>query len=113
MDPKLLTTLDMVLDDVIDLLTEQGWEDEAEWYDDLRKTLFGLDHGSAEFTELLGELERSFTGLGTFMDMPLTTKTSLASVREAVAPNLDNQHQQWGLSSCACGIIDQIKQAID
>ena len=113
MNAQLLENLDKVLDDVIDILTESGWEDEAAWYDELRQTLFALDPESPQFTELLGELERSFMGLGTFMDIPLGPAPTEPGAPKPVFSAVDFQHQQWGLVSCASGIIQLIKQAIE
>ncbi|MFH2009019.1 MAG: hypothetical protein ABI333_20685, partial [bacterium] len=112
MNPKLLTTLDKVLDDVIDILEESDWADEAAWYHDLRATLLGLDPDSADFTELLVELERSFLEIGSFMDVPLAPKETLATVAETLQVAIESQRQQWGLISCASGIIQQIKKEI-
>ena len=102
MNPKLLESLDLVLDDVIDVLNESGWDDEAEWYDDLRQGLLTSEPGSPRFNELLIELEQSFLGFGSFSDIPLTP---------ALADAIDTHHQRLGLVSCACGVIHQIKQA--
>ena len=109
MDSRTLRTLNAALEEVADMLTEHGWEDEAAWYDDLRKTLMGLDPQSPEFTEVLAELESSFMGLGSLTDIPLTALPTDA-FREA-SPH-DNQHQRWGLVSCAAGVIQEIKKEI-
>ncbi len=111
MNPKLLTTLDKVLDDVIDVLAENGWDDEAEWYDDLRQQLLAHDPKSPIFTELLVELEQSFLGFGTFADVPLTPKLAEATAALTKAAAIEEHTQRLGLASCASGVIQQIKKA--
>jgi len=109
MDDRTLRTLDKALEEVVDMLTDHGWLDEAAWYDDLRKTLVGLDPQSAEFSEVLAELETSFTGLGSLTDIPLE---ALPTDTLTNASPQDNQHQRWGLVSCATGVIQEIKKKI-
>lgn len=109
MDARTLPTLNAALAEVVDMLNDHGWEDEAAWYDDLRQTLVGLDPQSPEFSEVLAELEASFTGLGSLTDIPLTELPTDA-LRDA-SPH-DNQHQRWGLVSCTTGIIQEIKKGI-
>lgn len=112
MNPKLLITLDKVLEDVIDVLEESGWDDEAAWYDEIRTTLLELEPGSPEFIELIVELDQSFMGMGTLMDIPLAPKVeqSLEEVSKAVA--IDTHHQRLGLISCASGVINDIKKNV-
>ncbi len=111
MDPKLLQKLDTVLDDVIDMLEEAGWEDEAEWYADLRRALLEQKPGSRQFGELLAELDASLLGPGTLSDIPLAANMAEASeaVSELVAQ--DTHQQRLGLASCASGIVQQIRRA--
>lgn len=109
MDARTLSTLDKALEEVVDMLIEHDWEDEAAWYDDLRRTLLGLDPQSPEFTEVLVELESSFTGMGSLTDIPLEALPTEALWE--VSPH-DNQHQRWGLVSCTTGIIQEIKKGI-
>ena len=111
MDTTLLKRLDKVLDDVIDVLNETGWEDEAEWYGDLRAGLLTHPSDSPQFTELLVELEQSFLGLGSFMDIPLSPELAEATEVAVRLAAIDTHQQRLGLASCACGIIHQIKKA--
>jgi hypothetical protein len=109
MDARTLTILDKALEEVASMLVDHGWADEAAWYDDLRQTLQGLDPQSAEFSEVLAELESSFLGLGSLTDIPLADLPADALLG---ASQHDNQHQRWGLVSCATGIIQQVKKGI-
>ncbi len=113
MDPRIMRTLDKVLDDVIEVLNESGWDDEAAWYDDLRRELMSHEPGSPQFTELLIELEQSFLGLGSFADIPLSPQLHDATAEARAAAAIDTNHQRWGLASCACGVIREIKRSVD
>lgn len=112
MDPRLLTSLDKVLDDVIDVLNESGWEDEAAWYDELRTTLLALEPGSQEFVEILVELDQSFMGMGTLMDIPLEPKVTQSLQEVSKAAAIDTHHQRLGLISCASGVVHSIKKSV-
>ena len=112
MDTKLLTSLEKVLDDVIELLEESGWDDEAAWYADLREGLLSNEPGSPVFTEMLVELEQSLFGMGSFMDIPLTAMLQ-QKVEEISGLTAQDTHQQrLGLVSCASGIIQGIKKSV-
>lgn len=112
MNPKLLTALDKVLDDVIEVLDENGWEDEAAWYDELRAGLKAQEPGSSQFAELLLELERSFLGFGTFTDIPLAPQLAEASDAVARLAAIETHRQRLGLASCASGVIREIKKSV-
>ncbi len=111
MKPNLIKSLGKALEDVVDLLIEAGWEDEAEWYDDLRQGLLTLESSSPQFTELLVELEQSLLGMGTFTDIPLDSKVAEATEKVALATDYDLHHQRLGLISCTSGIIHEIKKS--
>ena len=113
MDAKVRKALDLILDDVIDVLEESGWADEAEWYGDLRTVLLESEPGSPPFTEALVELEHSFLGLGSFTDIPLDPKLLEVTEELSKAAAIDTHHQRLGLVSCASGIIGQIKKSLD
>lgn len=112
MDPKLMVTLDKVIDDVVDVLVDNGWEDEAQWYDELRDELQRAEPGSPTFSELIVELEQSFLGLGTFTDIPLVPKAQEATAELRKTAAFDTHTQRLGLASCASGIIHEIKKAV-
>jgi hypothetical protein len=111
MDPKLMAGLDKVLDDVIEVLEESGWDDEAAWYQDLRRTILAQPPDSPEFMELLIELEGSFLGLGSFMDIPLDQQGAEILDEVSRLAAIDTHHQRLGLVSCASGIICEIKKS--
>jgi hypothetical protein len=112
MDPKLLTSLDKVLEDVVDMLCESGWEDEAAWYDDIRRALLSLDPSSRQFTEVLVELDQSFRGLGSLVDIPLGPTFAGAVDEVSRISAIDVHHQRLGLVSCASGIVHHMKKTI-
>lgn len=105
MDAKLLTALDKAIDEVIDLLTDHDWDDEALWYAELRDAILKADPESPQFLELVVELEKSFLGIGTLTDIPLEALPDLPTSHE-------EQYQRWGLVSCASGIVGEIKKSI-
>lgn len=112
MDRKLLTSLEKVLDDVIDVLAEAGWEDEALWYGEIREGLLSHEPGSPPFTEMLVELEQSLFGMGSFMDVPLSSELQHKLDAITALTAQDTHQQRLGLISCASGIIHNIKKSV-
>ena len=84
---------------VIDLLIDCGWEDKAKWFIELKNAIENTTKGSKEFNRYLDDLENVLSGIGSFSDLPLKDRTGKKS--EQVVRNL-----QWEL-------VEQLGNAIE
>ncbi len=67
---------------VVDLLTDCGWQEKANWYSELRNELHLAKPGSDDFNAHLRRLDRSLSGMGSFSDLPLESKSGRRSDQE-------------------------------
>ncbi len=92
-----------LLSRVVDLLIDCGWQDKANWYSELRNELHLAKPGSDEFNAHLRRLDRSLSGMGSFSDLPLESKSGRMSDQET-------RSLQWELAE---RMGDAIERMVD
>ncbi|MES9887709.1 MAG: hypothetical protein ABW140_12935 [Candidatus Sedimenticola sp. 6PFRAG1] len=89
---------------VIDLLVDCGWEDKAGWFSEYKDKLEGAEQGSNQFYELLNELDGVLSGIGSFSDLPLRDKTGRRSEQEV-------RNIQWDLAEKLGDSVERIRKS--
>jgi len=67
---------------VINLLTDCGWQDKAMWFDEIRTILECKSTEAEKFQHNLDRLDKALAGMGSFSDIPLTSKNGKLSDQE-------------------------------
>lgn len=83
------------------LLRECGWDKQAAWYLERSSELRRLAAGTPEYLQVLNDLDRSISGMGSMSDIPLSPISSNMSPQEAKA-------MQWRLSDSLGASIDKL-----
>lgn len=81
-----------VIDEIIDLVTVCGLEDQANWFRAKQKVLRASDPHGAEFRRELAELNHIIAGMGSFTDLVLHPK------KEAKLTAQEATNKQWDLA---------------
>ena len=84
---------------VIELLMDCGWEDNANWLSKYKNAIENTDQNTERFYKLLDELDDVLSGMGSLSDLPLRDKTGERSEQEI-------RSIQWDL-------IEQLGEAIE
>jgi hypothetical protein len=84
-------SLNEILIQISELLSECGWESKAKWFDDRRVKVFSSKTSSAESKASIQELFKSIGGIGGFTDIPLTPRSGQMTAQQA-------RDKQWELA---------------
>ncbi len=91
-----------LLSRTIELLRDCGWQDKANWFEET-KTVFESNSSETEvFQQKLSELDSILTGMGSFSDIPLSSKSGKLSDQEI-------RNIQWELVEDIGDAIDKLK----
>lgn len=90
-----------VLTEIINLLTECGWGDKAEWFEKTKQTLLSTPEDSKAIAETLRMLNAATSGIGSFTDLPLRPNSTGMSVGEA-------RSLQWRLADELGELIEHL-----
>lgn len=91
-----------ILSRIIKLLIDCGLQDMANWFDKA-KTVFEINSiETDEFQQKLCELDSILTGMGSFSDLPLSSKSGKLSDQEI-------RNIQWELVEDIGDAIDKLK----
>lgn len=86
----------------IELLKDCGWQDKAAWFEELVTVFESNSPETDVFQNKLNELDSILTGMGSFSDIPLTSKSGRLSEQEI-------RNIQWELVEDIGEAIDKLK----
>ena len=91
-----------VLVDIINLLSQCGWEDKAGWFSKKLEILRSLNPQSQALEKELQEMRNILIGMGSFSDLPMYPKDGSRFTEQ------DARNRQWELAAKLAGIIDEL-----
>lgn len=89
---------------VIELLIDCGWEDNAKWFSEYESEIENVAQGSERFNELLEELDGVLSGMGSLSDLPLKDRTGKRSEQEI-------RSLQWDLVEQLGDVIEKLRKS--
>lgn len=90
-----------LLAQVIVLLEDCDWPEQAGWFADVRNAL-ERPSSDAELQENLCKLDKALSGMGSFTDLPLVPKSGNLSVEKA-------RDLQWNLAQRLGEAVDRLR----
>lgn len=91
-----------LLSRIIELLIDCGWQDKANWFEEIRSVFESNSSETDVFQQKLSELDSILTGMGSFSDIPLSSKNGKLSDQEI-------RNIQWELVEEIGDAIDKLK----